>query len=76
MRGGALLELWKGKGVIHECSNSRGITTQVLSTEDLSAYWRSSVLPPLEAFVGDYAFGGIGGRGTDFMAHLAKCHWH
>ena len=60
LRGGALLELCKGKGVIHDCANSRDITIKDSATIDLSACWRNAILAPLEAFVGEFAFGGVG----------------
>ena len=34
------------------------------------------MVPGLEAYSGDHAFGGFHRRGADLMAHVSRAHWH
>ena len=75
LRGGHLLELWKGKGAMHLCDSHREINIKDLNMKDLSLWWRSLIKPAIDEYAGDQAFGGMHGRGTDIIAQAARQHW-
>lgn len=45
MRGGSIVELWKGKGSAALCSNYRDIAIKDLQGKDVSAWWRAKFRP-------------------------------
>ena len=69
------MELWKGRGVVHERWHFRDITFKDLTSKDISAHWLPLLVGPLARRTGGHAFGSLANRGADYKGHLAKLHW-
>ena len=71
-RGGALVNLYKGKGDIAECANSRGICVEDGLAKRHSRLVRESMLNSYNRYVRETQCGGVANRGTDYAAHYVK----
>ena len=69
-KGGCLSELWKGKGALHKCNNSRGILVSDSAGKNYHTWLRRLSSTSLDLHARELQCGGRKGFGTDVCAHV------
>ena len=72
MRGGWLVDIFKGKGDPRDCSNSRGVMLEDHITKLLSKHLRNLMEPHLPKLTGDMQFGARKSRSPDMAALVLR----
>ena len=57
--------------MVMSSSSLFNININTMAAKDIVAYWRQQLKPDMGRYTGDFAFGGLHGRGTDLAAMVS-----